>query len=211
MTRPIADSMVDRSPQVQKADGNVDECDMEWNPHGVVKPSLDHVYFFTKQKNQDILLQPCRNENAGVTAANHTKKQLTSNLRQETGDRSLLVPHKVHIRPLDHVSCPIIQRLPDEVLPHRETPLTKPSATLDLAIELLPLRKPLMQFWTPSSKRVITGLSAHNTVTTNLPFIGLVQISPQCLQSPARPSLRQRISECPPWSIYLPTQSPWQF
>jgi hypothetical protein len=129
---PIAGPMVNGSPEVERVDPSVEKGNLEWKSTSVVEPSLDHIYFFVDQKNQNILLQPCRNEDAGDDAANHTKKQLTSNLRQETGDQSLAAPHKVHIRPLD----PITQQFLDEVLPLSETPLLKSGAPPDPAIPL---------------------------------------------------------------------------
>jgi hypothetical protein len=108
------------------------KVDLESKSTSAVQPSLAHVYFFVEQQNQSILLQPCSNDDdAGVAATNHSKKQLTSNWRQETKDPGLSVPHKVDDRPIDPVVCPINQQSPDELEALRKTPSLTSGVTPD--------------------------------------------------------------------------------
>lgn len=126
---PIAISKADKGTATVKVDPSVKDGHGERILNGVVEHSLNRCSSSVNQQTHNTFLQSCRcrKHNAGV-AADHTKKQLTSYLLQETGDQSLPVPRKVFTSHVDSVSCSTTQQLPDEVLPHTDHSLIGSSA-----------------------------------------------------------------------------------
>lgn len=117
----IATSVNDENSAATKVEPNVEYGSGERNLNDAVEESLDHI---DSSDIQNISLQPCKDQKAGLAQANHKNKQLTSNLREVTGDRILPVPHKVYTSHLDHVSYPIEQPFSTDVLRLPGTPLS---------------------------------------------------------------------------------------
>ncbi|KAE9986400.1 hypothetical protein EG327_004368 [Venturia inaequalis] len=113
-----ADPVDDNSSEPRRVDTRVED-----GLEGRI--SFHDMDFSDNQTNQTVLPQLCQDQKAGVVEANHEKKQLMSNLPDE---QSLPVAHKVCASPLHHLSQPITQQYPADVLRLPGTPLTNSSA-----------------------------------------------------------------------------------